>query len=190
MTLPIQIILIRQLAGYLSVPLFLVDPEGDLLFYNEPAEGILGRRSRRRGRCRPQSGPRRSPRSTMPASRSARGAAADDHPHQQRAASKRFHIQGMNHVRRQIRWPRSRSWGCRASSWVPPRCSGGWRDAPDPVRHPRLDPGARAGDGALRRQSPSVEVAAPTARCWCSMPAPGSPARGPAAAGSGGVDIL
>jgi PAS domain-containing protein len=41
---PIQIILLRQLAGYLSVPLFLVDPKGDLLFYNEPAEAILGQR--------------------------------------------------------------------------------------------------------------------------------------------------
>ena len=44
MTLPIQFILIRQLAGYLGVPLLLVDPKGDLLFYNEPAEAILGRR--------------------------------------------------------------------------------------------------------------------------------------------------
>ncbi len=34
----------RQLAGYLSVPVFLVDPGGRLLFYNEPAEAILGRR--------------------------------------------------------------------------------------------------------------------------------------------------
>ncbi len=41
---PIQIILTRQLAAYLSVPLFLVDPKGNLLFYNEPAEAILGRR--------------------------------------------------------------------------------------------------------------------------------------------------
>jgi PAS domain-containing protein len=41
---PIQIILLRQLAGYLSVPVFIVDPKGDLLFYNEPAETILGRR--------------------------------------------------------------------------------------------------------------------------------------------------
>jgi PAS domain-containing protein len=41
---PIQIILTRQLAGYLSVPLFLVDQKGNLLFYNEPAEVILGRR--------------------------------------------------------------------------------------------------------------------------------------------------
>jgi hypothetical protein len=44
MAQPIQIILMRQLAGYLSVPLFLVGPNGDLLFYNEPAEAILGRR--------------------------------------------------------------------------------------------------------------------------------------------------
>ena len=41
---PIQIILTRQLAGYLSVPTFLVDPNGTLLFYNEPAEVLLGRR--------------------------------------------------------------------------------------------------------------------------------------------------
>ena len=41
---PIQIILIRQLAGYLNVPVFLVDPLGNLLFYNEPAELILGQR--------------------------------------------------------------------------------------------------------------------------------------------------
>ena len=41
---PIQIILARQLAGYLSVPVFLVDQTGNLLFYNEPAEVILGQR--------------------------------------------------------------------------------------------------------------------------------------------------
>ncbi len=44
MSHPIQIILVRQLAAYLSVPVFLVDPKGNLLFYNEPAEAILGRR--------------------------------------------------------------------------------------------------------------------------------------------------
>src|SRR5947207_2825823 len=44
MAQPIQIILTRRLAEYLSVPLFLVGPNGDLLFYNEPAEAILGRR--------------------------------------------------------------------------------------------------------------------------------------------------
>jgi PAS domain-containing protein len=44
MAYPIQIILTRQLAQYLSVPVFLVDPEGNLLFYNEPAETVLGQR--------------------------------------------------------------------------------------------------------------------------------------------------
>lgn len=44
MGIPIQIILMRQLADYLSVPLLLVDPRGTLLFFNEPAEAILGRR--------------------------------------------------------------------------------------------------------------------------------------------------
>ena len=41
---PIQLILARQFAGYVDVPMFLVDPDGTLLFYNEPAEVILGRR--------------------------------------------------------------------------------------------------------------------------------------------------
>jgi PAS domain-containing protein len=40
----IEVILARQLADYLALPVFLVDPEGDLLFYNEPAERILGHR--------------------------------------------------------------------------------------------------------------------------------------------------
>jgi len=40
----IEIILHRQLADCLSVPVFLVDPNGTLLFYNEPAEKILGQR--------------------------------------------------------------------------------------------------------------------------------------------------
>jgi PAS domain-containing protein len=39
----IELILIRQLAGYLATPIFLVDPRGDLLYYNEPAEALLGR---------------------------------------------------------------------------------------------------------------------------------------------------
>jgi len=40
----IEIILNRQLADCLSVPVFIVDPIGTLLFYNEPAEQILGRK--------------------------------------------------------------------------------------------------------------------------------------------------
>ena len=40
----IELILIRQWASYLTLPVFLADREGNLLFYNEPAEVILGRR--------------------------------------------------------------------------------------------------------------------------------------------------
>ncbi len=40
----IEVILMRQLASYLAMPMFLVDPVGNLLFYNEPAETLLGRR--------------------------------------------------------------------------------------------------------------------------------------------------
>jgi len=39
----IEIILNRQLADCLSIPVFITDTIGNLLFYNEPAEEILGR---------------------------------------------------------------------------------------------------------------------------------------------------
>ena len=38
----IEVILARHLAEHLAMPIFIVDPIGDLLFYNEPAEIILG----------------------------------------------------------------------------------------------------------------------------------------------------
>ena len=38
----IEIILTRHLAEYLAMPVFIVNPAGDLIFYNEPAEAILG----------------------------------------------------------------------------------------------------------------------------------------------------
>jgi PAS domain-containing protein len=40
----LEIILARQLAEHLMMPIFIVDPGGNLLFYNEPAESILGTR--------------------------------------------------------------------------------------------------------------------------------------------------
>ena len=40
----IEIILSRQWADNLSIPVFLVDTKGNLLFFNEPAEVILGLR--------------------------------------------------------------------------------------------------------------------------------------------------
>ncbi len=40
----IEVILSRHLAEYLAMPIFIVNPDGDLIFYNEPAESILGTR--------------------------------------------------------------------------------------------------------------------------------------------------
>lgn len=40
----IEIILNRQLADCLSMPVFITDTAGNLIFYNEPAEKVLGTR--------------------------------------------------------------------------------------------------------------------------------------------------
>lgn len=40
----IEIILNRQLADCLSMPVFITDTAGNLIFYNEPAEMVLGTR--------------------------------------------------------------------------------------------------------------------------------------------------
>ena len=40
----IQIILARQLASCVAMPILLVDAEGTLIFYNEPAEALLNQR--------------------------------------------------------------------------------------------------------------------------------------------------
>jgi PAS domain-containing protein len=45
----IELILMRQLAGSLYLPVFIVDPSGNLVYYNEAAEEILGRRYDERG---------------------------------------------------------------------------------------------------------------------------------------------
>ncbi len=41
---PIELILARQLASGLVVPVLLVDARGDTVFFNEPAELLFGRR--------------------------------------------------------------------------------------------------------------------------------------------------
>ncbi len=41
---PVEIILLRQWASYLSLPVWIMDAEGSLIFYNEAAEMLLGRR--------------------------------------------------------------------------------------------------------------------------------------------------
>ena len=44
MAYAIELILTRQLADCLAIPVFITDTIGNLLFYNEPAEDILGKR--------------------------------------------------------------------------------------------------------------------------------------------------
>lgn len=39
---PVELILLRQLASYLTIPIWMMDSEGNLAYYNEPAEGLLG----------------------------------------------------------------------------------------------------------------------------------------------------
>jgi PAS domain-containing protein len=41
---PIELVLLHQVAGYLAMPVFVVDEHGGLEYYNEPAEALLGQR--------------------------------------------------------------------------------------------------------------------------------------------------
>jgi PAS domain-containing protein len=131
MSLPIQIILTRQLAGYLSVPLFLVDPAGDLLFYNEPAEAILGLRFEETGRMPAE----RWSRIFTPVDEQDRPVPPEELPlmiaiTSQRPAYKRLFINGMNGVRRHIEVAaipivglESEFLGAVALFWELPRCA-------------------------------------------------------------------
>jgi PAS domain-containing protein len=49
----VELILTRQLASYLTLPIFIVDAAGTLVFYNEPAEKILGIRFEETGEMAP-----------------------------------------------------------------------------------------------------------------------------------------
>ena len=39
---PVEMILLRQVASYLTIPIWMMDSDGNLVFYNEPAETLLG----------------------------------------------------------------------------------------------------------------------------------------------------
>lgn len=41
---PVELILLRQLASYLDTPIFVIGADGRLVYYNEPAEALLGER--------------------------------------------------------------------------------------------------------------------------------------------------
>ena len=44
MSADVEVILMKQVASYLAMPIFVVDLAGTLIFYNEPAEALLGLR--------------------------------------------------------------------------------------------------------------------------------------------------
>jgi PAS domain-containing protein len=39
---PVEMILLRQLASYLTIAIWMMDADGNLVYYNEPAETLLG----------------------------------------------------------------------------------------------------------------------------------------------------
>ncbi len=47
---PIELILLKQWATYIAIPLWIMDEAGNLVFYNEPAESVLGERFDEAGR--------------------------------------------------------------------------------------------------------------------------------------------
>lgn len=99
----IEVILARQLASYLITPIFIVDPQGNLMFYNEPAEKILGRRYEETGEMRVEEW------STLfkPFDEQGHPLAPDDLPlvvalNQHRPVHRSFWIHGLDGVQRKI----------------------------------------------------------------------------------------
>jgi hypothetical protein len=99
----IELILTKQLASYLAMPIFLVDNVGTLIYYNEPAELILGRRYDETGEM-----PLEEWGSTFaPTGTEGDKLSADDLPlavavHDRRPAHSTFWIKGLDGVDRQI----------------------------------------------------------------------------------------
>jgi PAS domain-containing protein len=49
---PIEIILLRQWASHMAMPVWIAGEKGELIYYNEPAEELLGRRFDEAGEMR------------------------------------------------------------------------------------------------------------------------------------------
>jgi PAS domain-containing protein len=99
----IELILTRQLASCLTVPILIVDPTGDLLFFNESAEAILGRRfdetgTIRRGEWSALFKPTEDDGSPVPREEQPLFIATE----QRRPAYRRSWIRGLDGVNRQI----------------------------------------------------------------------------------------
>jgi len=100
---PIELILARQLSSHLTMPVFIVDPRGTLLFYNEAAEKILGEKFDETGEMPAGEW------STIftPMDQDGKSIPPEDLPlmialNDRRPASKRFYIRGIDGVVREI----------------------------------------------------------------------------------------
>lgn len=99
----IEQILTRQLASHLAMPAFIVDDSGTLIYYNEPAEQILGRRYEETFEMPLDEWASRF----TPVSREGEPIAPNELPlvialKEKRPAQKQFYIEGYDHVRRLI----------------------------------------------------------------------------------------
>ena len=99
----IEVILTRQLATYLAMPIFVVDPSGTLLFYNEPAEAILGCRFDETGALPLDEWSRLF----MPVDEQGAPLPPDERPvliavHERRPSHREFWIKGLDNVLRHI----------------------------------------------------------------------------------------
>ena len=174
---PIEIILMRELADHLATPIFVVDPDGDLLFYNEPAEKLLGtplRRDRRdavRGVVDDVHADRRATATPIPPTSCRwRSRCAEQRPAQGTCGSAGSTATG-------ARLDRHRDPARRAVGRTPRRrrdLLGAASEGHD-LGHAGLAGRARARDGPLRRQHVVRRGASDARRpCSCSTPAPAS----------------
>jgi PAS domain-containing protein len=100
---PVEMIVMKQVASYLATPIFVVDPIGNLLYYNEPAERILGLRYDETGEM-PQE---EWTKIFIPTTATGEAMPPQDLPlvvavEQRRPANADFHIVGFDGVRRLI----------------------------------------------------------------------------------------
>lgn len=103
MQYPVELILSRHLASQLAMPVFIVDAAGTLVFYNEAAEHVLGRRFEETGAMAADEWGR----AFMPRDAGGKPLPPEALPltialRQQRPAHAGFHIRGLDAVDRRI----------------------------------------------------------------------------------------